>query len=115
MNNTDLLHALKKVRRAAELHRDGLVTPKWFEQTHGICDNASNFLQRHVDADLLKPSFVSWPPYSGDLSYPVPSDQAGVSSCHKYFDTDDVWIDDYGDLRMDLLNHCIKTLERSST
>lgn len=115
MNNTDLLHVLKKVRRAAELHRDGLVTPKWFEQTYGICDNASEFLRRHVEADLLKPSFVSWPPYSGDLTYPVPSAQAGVSSRHKYVDTDDVWVDDYGDLRMGLLNHCIKTLERSDT
>lgn len=115
MNNAELLDALKKVRRAAEIHRSGSIGPVWFESTHGICDNVSELLRRHVDADLLKPSFVSWQHYSGDLTYPVPSAQTGVSERHKYSYTDDVWIDDYGDLRMDLLNHCIKTLERSST
>lgn len=114
-NKQLLLEVLKKVRAAATSHRKGKATPRWFDYEVGICSNAETYVHDRLDLDALKPTFVSWQYYSGDLMYPVPSPQAGMCPSREYRHTDDVWIGDYGDLRMDLLNHCIKTLERSDT
>ena len=115
LSSKQLLKVLKKVRAAATSHRTGKATPYWFNPEFGICDNAGAWTHYVLDLDPLKPTFVSWQHYSGDLTYPVPSPQARVKPSHKYQMTKDVWVDDYGDLRMGLLNHCIKILERSGT
>lgn len=115
LSSKQLLKVLKKVRAAATSHREGRAEPHWFDCEVGICINAETCVHDRLDLDALKPTFVSWRYYSGDLMYPVPSPQAGMCPSREYRHTDDVWVDDYGDLRMDLLNHCIKTLERSDT
>lgn len=115
LSSKQLLKVLKKVRAAATSHREGKAVPDWFDYEVGICGDIEAHTNSALDLDALKPTFVSWQYYSGDLIYPVPSPQAGMCPSRKYKNTDDVWVDDYGDLRMDLLNHCIKTLERSDT
>lgn len=115
LSSKQLLEVLKKVRAAATSHRKGKATPHWFDYEVGICGNADACVHNRLDLDALKSMFVSWQHYSGDLTYPVPSPQADARPSRTYQMADNVWVDDYGDLRMDLLNHCIKTLERNDT
>lgn len=115
LSNKQLLKELKKVRAAATSHREGKAVPDWFDYKLGICSNIGAYTNSALDTDQLKPMFVSWQYYSDDLAYPVPDPQARVKPSHKYQTTKDVWIGDYGDLRMNLLSHCVKTLKRSGT
>lgn len=113
MNNTALLEALKRVHEEATKHRKGENTDSWFLANTGICDNVwaagysiGGFLK------TINPIFKEWPSYSGDIVYPVPSPTPQRTPGKAFEFTDDLWIGRYGNLRMDLLNHCIKTLEK---
>lgn len=91
LSSKQLLRVLKKVRAAATSHREGKAVPDWFDYEVGICSNAETRVHDRLDPDALKPTFVSWQYYSGDLMYPVPSPQAGMCPSCKYMNTDDVW------------------------
>lgn len=114
MSTKELLDALKEVRAVAMRHRNGKATDEdgWFSSVHGICRNAEECMRSVLDDDALKPVFATWPHFSGYHTYPVPSLRDDLYPSRMYQFTDDVWIGDYGDLRMDLLDHCIKTLEK---
>lgn len=112
--NKELLTALKRVKKQAERHREGKRTQEWFRKRWGICRNVHN-LDIKVGRFPLH-LFRTWRHFSGDESYPVPSLMAGISAEDAYFGIyRDAWVSSYGDLRMDLLKHCIKTLEKETT
>lgn len=116
MNNTTLLGALKRVHEEATKHRKGEKAANWFSPYAGICDNvwAAGYRQGGF-LKTINPIFEEWPSYSGDIVYPVPSPTPLLTPGKAFQFADDCWIRRYGDLRMDLLNHCIKTLEKGTT
>lgn len=116
MNNTALLEALKRVHEEATKHRNGENTDNWFYTNTGICDNV--FAAGYRQGDFLKtinPIFREWTSYSGDIVYPVPSPTPLRTPGEAFWFADDCWTRRYGNLRMDLLTHCIKTLEKGTT
>lgn len=78
----------------------------------GICGNVN----KHIQAswlgygDCLTSLFMSWPKYSGNSAYPVPHPDC-ESDC-AYNATTMMWEGAYGDLRRELLDHCINELEK---
>lgn len=115
MNHTTLLHAFIAVHADATLHRESNQPSGRFYADQGICNNVSEYMPPYVDSSVFKSLFVSWQHFSGSWLYPVPSTVPTLTHGGMYHYTDDVWVGEYGNLRMDLLNHCIKTLERSDT
>lgn len=116
MNNTTLLEALKRVHEEATKHRNGENTDNWFHTPTGICDNVLAVGYRQGGfLKTINPIFQEWASYSGDILYPVPSPTPLRTPGEAFQFADDCWIRRYGDLRMDLLNHCIKTLEKETT
>lgn len=59
--------------------------------------------------DLMRELFRSWPKYSGDSGYPIPSPHGGSPS-KAYYSATNFWSGEYGDLRKDLLVHCLNKL-----
>lgn len=111
-----LLKALKMVHEEATKHRKGEKTASWFLTYAGICDNT--WIAGHRQGGFyqtIKPIFKEWASYSGDIVYPVPSPKPGWTPRKAFCIVDDLWVGEYGNLRMDLLNHCIKTLEKETT
>lgn len=74
----------------------------------GICGNIGTRSER--DAEQLAALFRSWPNFSGCPVYPVPG-VAGMPPDEAFIRIHDVWEGEYGDLRRELLDHCIAELE----
>ena len=101
-----LLACLKKLRE------DGPTTLQ-----EGICENI-----RHVGAPNIYPMpslWVHWPKFSGHVAYPVPApsdkDQRVWLPGSYYMAVNagggDMWAGEYGELRKELLNWLIDTIE----
>jgi len=65
----------------------------------------------YYSEDLLHELFETWPKFSGDIEYPVPSDLEDESPRNAYDMRANLWVGAYGDLRKELLDHCINELE----
>ena len=83
----------------------------------GICGNVSKNIQTHWIGygDYLTSLFMSWPKFSGTSSYPVPypdCESDCESATYAYNATTMMWEGAYGDLRRELLDHCINELEK---
>lgn len=80
-------------------------------------DERDEFACQIVD-DLLPLYFYTWPHYSGSSCYPVPAGEDHVDPDEAFTrltDTihrDQYWHGPYGNLRLDLLNHCIDELTK---
>ncbi len=88
----------------------------------GICSNVNHYLyldsRSADDEDWLPLLWASWPEWSGDDKYPVPPYRASESHAgaqQAYNLTSDLWDrgTEYGQLRWELLEHCIKTLQEA--
>lgn len=102
---TDLLTALKQLRDTGPNVRSS-----------GICWQFEP-LELYSTAELRQflNSFKTWPHYSGDIDFPVPSPDKSIDAIDAYFDNlGDLWNRDteYGRLRWDLLDHIIKELSK---
>lgn len=74
----------------------------------GICGNIGPL--SWDNGEQLGALFRSWPKFSGNVVYPVPGvDSMTPSEAFVYIR--DVWEGEYGDLRCELLDHCIAELE----
>lgn len=101
----DLLTALKQLRENGP-----------YDHSTGICyqfDSTDLYsaeeLQQYTD------SFKTWPHYSGDEGFPVPSPDKSIEAIDAYFDNKgDLWDRDteYGRLRWDLLDHIIAEISK---
>ncbi|QJT71819.1 hypothetical protein TH1_137 [Shewanella phage Thanatos-1] len=58
-----------------------------------------------------KELYSTWPKFSGNFSYPVPSPKGDVHPSKVYWSDTPKWTGEYGDLRKELLDHSIKLLE----
>lgn len=102
---TDLLTALKQLRENGPYNRD-----------EGICAHLDLYgLYSKDERRQFRDSFKTWPHYSRDIGFPVPSPDKSIASIDAYFDNlDDLWDRDteYGRLRWDLLDHIIKEMSK---
>lgn len=102
---TNLLTALKQLRENGPNNRDA-----------GICSQFDLYgLYSSEERQQFRDSFETWPHYSGDPSFPVPSPDRSIAAIDYYFDKgNDLWDRDteYGRLRWDLLDHIIKELSK---
>ena len=100
---TDLLTALKQLRENGPDKRDG-----------GICSQFDLYgLYSSEERQRFRASFKTWPHYSGDIEFPVPSPDKSIEAIDAYFDRgNDLWdrYTAYGRLRWDLLDHIIKEM-----
>lgn len=101
----DLLTTLKQLRENGPRIRNS-----------GICSQFDLYgLYSSEERRQFRDSFKTWPHYSGDSSFPVPSPDKSVEAIDAYFDEQlDLWDRDteYGRLRWDLLDHIIKELNK---
>lgn len=102
---TDLLTALKQLCENGPNDRSA-----------GICwQFDSPELYSTAELRQYKDSFKTWPHYSGDISFPVPSPDGFTEAIDAYFDKSiDLWDrnTEYGRLRWELLDHIIKELSK---
>ena len=102
---TDLLTALKQLRENGPKNRDV-----------GICSQFDMFgFYSSEQRRQFRDSFETWPHYSGDHSFPVPSPDESICAMDAYFDkSNDLWDRDteYGRLRWDLLDHIIAEMSK---
>ena len=106
-----MLLALRKVRD--DYHNNAYD----FDAYVGICSNvnrALDMLELYVVSPYkeLGKLFKTWPKYSGDIDYPVPSPYKDLSAATQYGMAMDMWEGAYGELRIELLDHCIYELEK---
>lgn len=81
--------------------------------TGGICSQFD--LYSAYERRQFRDSFKTWPHYSGDISFPVPSPDVQIEAIDAYFDNLGVLWDrdtEYGRLRWDLLDHIIKEMSK---
>lgn len=97
--------ALRYVREQATLLRSGFHTTGAFDGRCGICWNVSEVLERNC-AKAVCVLAKSWPLYSGEQEFPVPS-PTGRDPSAAYYERTGMWEGPYGDLRMQLLDFLI--------
>lgn len=106
-----MLRALRKV--SDDYHNNSY----YFDESVGICSNVNRVLDM-LDLYVLSPNtelaklFKTWPKYSGNPGYPVPCPDNDFSAGEIYYITAVMWEGAYGELRVELLNHCISELEK---
>jgi hypothetical protein len=72
----------------------------------GICKNVEAY------SDEFAPHYLTWPRYSGDSDYPVPSTEELTSAIEMYWRSLNKWEGKYGDLRRNLLDHLITEISK---
>lgn len=73
--------------------------------SNGICSNVP------CNPDPLMMLFQKWPEFSGYISFPVPHPE--MDSHDAYMNKPNLWIGEYGEARMRLLDFCIGELEKT--
>lgn len=105
-----MLQTLRKVRD--DYYNDGYD----FDCCAGICYNVKRALYQLGLYEVcysteLPALFETWPKYSGDSRFPVPSTYKDWSAEKQFNMTVNMWEGEYGELRVELLDHCISELE----
>lgn len=105
MTTKQILHKTAiKLREAIKHHRFTGMDQKTGLCYHLAMNSSGDSLQLLF---LLRTCFKSWKHYSGDINFPVPSptnDSAQEAYCYWY----NKYSGEYGELRLDLLDHIIK-------
>lgn len=93
-----------------------------FWDAHGICDNlkeSDQYTSVSLDDDLIEmwedtltKLMITWPKFSGNECFPVPSPDLEESSQEVYRRTHDEWSGEYGALRYELLDFLIDELTK---
>ena len=73
------------------------------DKNHSICGNIWNNLSFEHEIDTRH--FKSWKFYSGDMAYPVIGKDV-------YYETDNFWIGEQLELRLDLVKHLVNCYEK---
>lgn len=119
-----LLTALIKLRSEVDDFKKAGAIPDIFATTtsprFGICFNVGVIVKglteiRTLDdiveeRCLMHIIFKEWEHYSGVLAYPVKGVN-GEDSETAYENTNNMWVGEYGQLRIELLDHMIETLQ----
>jgi hypothetical protein len=101
-----LLECLLKVKRQKKERSWGIcysvLTAAKLDQVSGI---------NHL-VDKLDALFETWPKFSGDSEFPVPSPLISIPDKEEAYIRLPKWTGRYGRLRIQLLNHCIRELKK---
>lgn len=73
----------------------------------GICGQVDRLFYAE-----LEELFKRWPTYSGSLDYPVPSTRPDCTAQEAYDGASNMWVGQYGAMRVALLDFCIAEVER---
>ena len=88
----------------------------------GLCYNVHSAwvrfgFSRHIDtSSIIKAIAPSWPKYSGNIDYPVGSPNECSALYHHtraITGTENMWVGEYGKLRMEFLDFCITTVQEA--
>ena len=99
-----------------------------FDKRYGICGNISRKVVNamHVEYPeyviddeeiimdswrILKQAFYTWPKFSGDVDFPI-NDPFGIETAYNVYGQLPKWVDEYGALRFELLDHVIDFLKK---
>lgn len=92
-----ILDQLKKLKKDGPLHVGD-----------GICTNI------RCSSKSLESLFQKWPEFSGCVTFPVPHPAHPEITPHDaYMETTNLWVGEYGEARMRLLDFCIEELEKT--
>lgn len=84
----------------------------------GICEAINTHVNKYTrnGMDQFRDVYIQWPLYSGSMVYPVPSPSPAYTASDMYLISTPhmMWSPDhpYGALRLELLDWCIKFLEK---
>lgn len=92
--SAEILYHLKKLKKDGPLH-----------VSDGICSNIS------CNPSPLTTLFSKWPEFSGCSTFPVP--HPALPPHDAYMQMQNLWVGEYGDARMRLLDFCIEELEKT--
>lgn len=113
--NTAHIHKLKQDLLNALLQ----IQDKPIDKSAGICYNVEKSMgydsreDRFKTENILEGLFKSWPLFSGSIVYPVPDPDGFDPGCAFMEASDeDMWEGAYGNLRKELLQHCIDELQK---
>ena len=76
----------------------------------GLCHEVFMIDQSLSVSAELKSIFKLWPKFSGFAKFPVPSSSNIEGPYWAFMDTEDMWVDDYGKNRIDLLDFALTYL-----
>lgn len=106
-----LLKELRKLSKKVNSFWFKHVVCKWAStRPSGICVMLYDQAGREDWSFVLTDLFKTWEKFSGVDAYPVPSTNLNVSPIGA-FKKEPRWEGEYGQLRRELLQHCIDTLE----
>lgn len=117
-----ILEALKELKVfVKQVETNSSITHNTFSESKGICENVirafsnnatTRYYENYAIVHRLKAHFITWPKFSGDRAYPVPSECIGESGCSIYNRVhDNMYIGEYGKLRMELIDYLIEQFE----
>jgi hypothetical protein len=117
-----ILEALKELKVfVKQVEIDSSINHNIFRKSTGICENvkravfnnATNktYRRSYAIVQKLQDHFYNWPKFSGTRTYPVPSTYADVSAGSKYHKVSNMYIGEYGKLRIELIDYLIKQFE----
>lgn len=109
LDDKTLLEALTSIHDDESLRNDDT----------GICSSIDSFFNRRgyytssEDTHEIRYLMSLWSKFSGKVFYPVPSTNPRLDASEIFFATQDMWNQEteYGKLRWELLEFCIKRLE----
>ena len=106
-----LLVQLRKLSKKVNSFWFNTVQVKIFRKRHsGICGMIADQNGNNIWSYELTVLFKAWEKFSGIVLYPVPSISADLSPIDAYR-SNPRWTGEYGELRRELLQHCIDTLD----
>lgn len=106
-----LIVQLRKLSKKVNSFWFNTVQVKIFrKQYHGICGMIADRNGNNIWSYELTVLFKAWEKFSGIVLYPVPSISADLSPIDAYRSIHR-WTGEYGELRRELLQHCIDTLD----
>ena len=77
--------------------------------SRGLCYEVYKLSDSYNVAEEFRRIYKTWPKYSGSTVFPVPCPSGGKSS-DVFRATENMWINKYGEDRIDLLNFCLTYL-----
>lgn len=101
INNTPILQYLSDLPDAGKL-----------SNTVGICHHLKQDYRTSTEEyGQFKNLSTTWAGYSGNIDFPIPSLDEGISHKEYYFNNNDLWTGKQLDQRVSLINHVIKHWE----
>jgi hypothetical protein len=111
MINPLMLAGLKLMKEVGPVDEYCGICHNLSTMTDGIKEKSYVYDEWYYSEELLHELFETWPKFSGDIEYPIPYLDGEMTPRQAYKNIENLWKGPYGDLRKELLDHCINELE----